>query len=43
MLNLLSRGDHAVEVIVAQIIPGRESEDLFLDLTYYLQVVNWAL
>jgi hypothetical protein len=43
MLNLLSPGGHAIEVLVAQIMPGRESENLFLDLTYNLHVVNWDL
>lgn len=43
MLNPLSLGDPTIEVRVAQIIPGRESENLFLDLAYNLQVVNWDL
>lgn len=39
MLKPLPVGNHTIEVHVSQIIPGRESENLFLDLTYNLRVV----
>jgi hypothetical protein len=38
MLKPLPPGDHTIEIRVAQIIPGRESENLFLDLQYNLHV-----
>ena len=43
MLKPLTPGNHTVEVKVAQIIPGRESENLFLDLNYNLNAVKWDL
>jgi hypothetical protein len=39
MLKLLPVGDHKIEVHVVQIIPGRESENLFINLVYNLHVV----
>ena len=38
MLKPLPVGDHRIEVHVVQIIPGRESENLFLNLIYNLHV-----
>lgn len=38
MLKPLPVGDHRVEVHIAQIIPGQESENLFLNLIYNLHV-----
>lgn len=40
MLKPLTPGDHSIEVRVAQIIPGKESENLFLNLKYNLHVTN---
>jgi hypothetical protein len=38
MLKPLSAGDHRIEVHVVQIIPGQESENLFLNLVYNLHM-----
>jgi hypothetical protein len=39
MLKPLPIGDHKIEVHIVQIIPGRESENLFINLVYNLHVV----
>lgn len=38
ILKPLSVGDHIIKVKVVQIIPGREAENLYLDLTYNMHV-----
>ena len=40
MLKPLPVGDHKVEVHIVQIIPGRESDNLFLNLIYNLHVTD---
>jgi hypothetical protein len=39
MLKPLPVGDHKIEVHIVQIIPGREADNLFLNLIYNLRVV----
>lgn len=39
MLKPLPVGDHEIEIHIVQIIPGRESENLFINLVYNLHVV----
>jgi hypothetical protein len=39
MLKPLPVGDHKIEINIVQIIPGRESENLFINIVYNLHVV----
>ena len=43
MLKPLPVGDHKIENRIVQIIPGRESENLFLDVIYNLHVTEPSL
>jgi len=39
MLKPLHVGDHKIEIHIVQIIPGREEENLFINVTYNLHVI----
>jgi len=43
MLKPLPVGDHKIENHIVQIIPGRESENLFLNMIYNLHVTEPSL
>jgi hypothetical protein len=43
MLKPLPVGDHKIEVHIVQIIPGREADNLFLNLIYNLHVTDPSL
>ena len=43
MLKPLPIGDHKIEVHIVQIIPGREADNLFLNLIYNLHVTDPSL